>query len=111
MSTPVYPSSYAVIDPCSSSGLPTARKGKTKAESAGEIALKFAWFSNTTSRLLLMNEGARNARLNDTRTVWFGDGLYMKVVRGEKTALSIDENMSRRPPTTHRNRSLRKISS
>src|SRR5687768_1010505 len=35
----------------------------------------------------------------------------MNVVRGENTGSSIDENLSRRPPTTHRKRSLRKISS
>ena len=56
-----------------------------------------------TFKWLLMADGARNARLNDTRTVWSAAGLYISVVRGEKTALSIDENLSRRPPITQRN--------
>ena len=60
---------------------------------------------------LLMNDGARNARLNDTRNVWSAAGLIMNVVRGEKTASSIDENLSTRPPTTQRKWSPRKISS
>jgi hypothetical protein len=58
-----------------------------------------------------MNDGARNARLNDRRIVWSGRGLTMKVVLGENTASAIDENLSTRPPTTQRKRSVRKISS
>ena len=58
-----------------------------------------------------MNDGARNARLNDTRNVWSACGLIISVVRGEKTALSIDENLSTRPPTTQRKYLPRKISS
>ena len=60
---------------------------------------------------LLMNDGARNARLNETRNVCAAAGLTMNVVRGENTASSIDENLSTRPPTTQRKWSPRKISS
>ena len=49
-----------------------------------------------------MNEGARNARLNDTRNVCAAAGFTMNVVLGENTGSSIEENLSRRPPTTHR---------
>jgi hypothetical protein len=52
--------------------------------------------------LLLMNEGARKARLNEMRNVCAASGLIMNVVRGENTASSIDENLSTRPPTTQR---------
>src|SRR6266545_1631364 len=38
-----------------------------------------------------MNDGARNARLNETRIVWSSAGLIMNVVRGENTASSTDD--------------------
>src|SRR5688500_5800924 len=49
-----------------------------------------------------MKDGARNARLNETRMLLVASGLTITVVRGENTASSIDENLSTRPPTTHR---------
>jgi NAD(P)-dependent dehydrogenase (short-subunit alcohol dehydrogenase family) len=92
----------AVIDSCTRPGFPIARTGRMNRDSAGEIALRFTSFSTTVSRLLLMYDGARNARLNDRRIVCALAGLSSSVVRGEKTASSIDENLSKRAPTSHR---------
>src|SRR5205823_742851 len=101
---PVYPSSYAVSVSCFKLVFPNARIGKTNGESCGigASALRFTLLRMLVLMLLLMNDGARNARLNDTRNVFAASGLIIKVVRGEKTAFLIEENLSTRPPTTHR---------
>ena len=69
---------------------------------AGEIGLRFTSLSTLVCRWLLMNDGARNAWLNDRRTLLLASGFSSSVVRGENTAPSIDENLSTRPPTTQR---------
>ena len=61
---------------------------------------------------LLMNDGARNARLNETRNVCAGVRLdHEASCAARRPASSIDENLSTRPPTTQRKWSPRKISS
>ncbi len=49
-----------------------------------------------------MNDGARNAWLNENRRLLLASGFSSSVVRGENTAPSIEENLSMRPPTTQR---------
>src|SRR5258706_4150276 len=109
--TPAYPISYAVSVSCFRFVLATAAIGKMKRASAGERALRFTSLRIVVWMLLLMNDGARNARLNETRKVFAAFGLSINVVRGENTAFSIDENLSTRPPTTHRKWLPRNISS
>src|SRR6266550_7986327 len=82
-----------------------------ESDGSGASARKSTWLRIVVWMLLLMNDGARNARLNDTRNVLAAFGLIMKVVRGENTASAMDENLSTRPPTTQRKWLLRKISS
>ena len=66
------------------------------------MGLRFTSFSTLVCRLLLMNDGARNALLNEKRTLWSASGFSSSVVRGENTASSIEENLSTRPPMTQR---------
>src|SRR5919201_1086614 len=95
------------------SGLPTAVIGKINGDNDGSGAScrKSTWFRIAVWMLLLINEGARNARLNETRKVLAAFGLIMNVVRGENATSLIDENLSTRAPTTHRKCGLMSISS
>ena len=52
------------------------------------MAPRLSWFRTVTSRKLLISDGARYARLYDTRSVCAGIGLNITVVRGEITGLS-----------------------
>src|SRR5262245_26723441 len=90
---------------------PTAVIGKMNRASAGLNALRLTSLRIAVLMLLFMKDGARKARLNDTRNVLAAFGFMRNVVRGENAAFSMDENLSTRAPTTHRKWLLRKISS
>ena len=49
-----------------------------------------------------MSDGARKARLNDTRREWFLSGLYIRLMRGEKKGSSRLPNLSTRTPADSR---------
>ena len=74
--TPVYPTSYAVSVSCFRFGLPNALIGKMNGDSCGSgaTALRLTLLRIAVRMLLLMNDGARNARLNDRRNVFAAFG-------------------------------------
>jgi len=75
---------------------------KGESDGSGASARKSTWLRIAVWILLLTKDGARNARLTDTRNVLAAFGFMSKVVRGENAASSMDENLSTRAPTTHR---------
>src|SRR5687767_10871186 len=105
-----YPTSNASIRSSSRSGLPTAVvcTRKTAAPKAGLNRASGIALVTTVLRLLLIADGARKARLYESRIVESVVGFSKRAARGDKTGLSIDENLSRREPSTSRTLSPRK---